>query len=72
MNCKDNNISLNGLLQQYLNVINNKKEKIAKLMKDDDKFWEIRPLSNDMIEYSTQDVIYLPRVYLEMEKEYLN
>lgn len=41
------------------------------MMKDDDEFWERRPLSNDMIEYATQDVVYLPLVYQEMERSYL-
>lgn len=35
-------------------------------MKQDDAFWETRPLDQDMIAYATQDVIYLPRVYQKM------
>ena len=31
-------------------------------------FWEIRPLTNEMIEYATQDVVYLEQVY-ELQKE---
>jgi ribonuclease D len=32
-------------------------------MKNDDEFWERRPLTQDMIDYATQDVCYLPMVY---------
>lgn len=35
-------------------------------------FWEHRPLSQDMIEYATQDVIFLPRVYEKMEKDFFS
>lgn len=48
---------------KYLTVQNNKKKEISALMKDNDEFWESRPLTKDMIEYATQDVIYLPLVY---------
>ena len=52
--------------------MNTKKHEISLLMKDDEEFWERRPLSKDMIEYATQDVVYLPLVYLEMQRLYLN
>ena len=32
-------------------------------MKENDYFWEQRPLSKDMIDYASQDVIYLPSVF---------
>jgi ribonuclease D len=63
VNYKDNNISLNELLQTYLDVTHTKKQEISLKMKDNDEFWEKRPLNSDMIDYATQDVIYLPMVY---------
>lgn len=64
--CKDNNISLNELLKEHINVTNTKKFEISQLMKKDECFWEQRPLTQDMIEYAAQDVIYLPLVYEKM------
>jgi ribonuclease D len=62
-NYKDNNISLHDLLKIYIDVIHTKKQEIQAIMRNDDEFWEWRPLSSDMIEYATQDVISLPLVY---------
>lgn len=53
MNYKDNNISLNDLLQGYLDVNHTKKHEISVKMKENDEFWEIRPLTKDMIDYAT-------------------
>jgi ribonuclease D len=39
-------------------------------MRDNDSFWERRPLNKDMIQYATQDVLYLPQVYQRMQSEY--
>ena len=52
VNYKDNNISLNELLLSYLGVQNTKKQEISMMMKYNDEFWEIRPLSQDMIDYA--------------------
>jgi ribonuclease D len=41
-------------------------------MKEDDSFWETRPLDPGMIDYATQDVIYLPQVYQKMLANYLH
>lgn len=70
MNFKDNNISLHDLLIAYLDVTHTKKYEISLKMKENDEFWEIRPLSKDMIDYASQDVIYLPRVYIKMQNLY--
>ena len=67
VNYKDNNISLNDLLQQYLSVQNTKKREIQVQMKQDQLFWERRPLSQDMMDYATQDVVFLPRVFTAMQ-----
>lgn len=61
---QDSNISLNCLLQRYLNVENSMKSSISTEMKENDQFWEQRPLSHEMIEYASQDVMHLPSVYL--------
>ena len=53
VNYSDNNISLNDLLLKYLNVINSKKKEISNLMRENDEFWEQRPLTKDMIEYAS-------------------
>lgn len=55
---------------KYLSVQNNKKKEISVLMRDNDEFWENRPLNSDMIDYATQDVIYLPLVYQKMERDF--
>ena len=70
VNYQDNNISLNDLLTTYLDVINTKKVEMSYNMKNNDEFWEIRPLTADMIDYATQDVIYLPKVYTKMQNLY--
>jgi exonuclease 3'-5' domain-containing protein 1 len=70
VNCEDNNISLSKLLQHYIDVTHTKKRVIADQMRDNDSFWERRPLNKDMIQYATQDVLYLPQVYQRMQSEY--
>jgi ribonuclease D len=62
-NCRDNNISLSDLLKNYIDVTHTKKHEISAKMRNDDSFWEKRPLTHEMIDYATQDVIYLPLVY---------
>ena len=65
----ENQIGLNTLLQKYLGaeVQNDYKKTISKQMKMDDSFWHtLRPLSEQMLEYAAQDVIFLPRVYEQM------
>ena len=66
----ENQIGLNLLLQKYLgaDVQNTNKNDIAKQMKLDETFWHtLRPLSQQMLEYAAQDVIFLPRVYEQMQ-----
>lgn len=58
-----NNASLNELLRRYLNRINDYKDLIQAEMNKDKNFWEIRPLTSEMIIYASQDVIYLPYLY---------
>lgn len=60
---QDSNIALNSLLQKYLRVENSKKSSISTEMKGNDQFWEQRPLTSEMIEYASQDVMYLPSIY---------
>ena len=37
------------------------------MMKEDETFWhKVRPLTQEMIEYAGQDVIYLQEVYKKM------
>ena len=52
-NYKDNNISLADLLKTYIDVTHTKKHEISAKMKNDDEFWERRPLTQDMIDYAT-------------------
>lgn len=52
-NFKDNNISLADLLKTYIDVVHTKKHEISAKMKNDDGFWERRPLTQDMIDYAT-------------------
>ncbi len=40
------------------------------IMREHDDFWEKRPLTRDMIQYATQDVLYLPQVYQRMQSEF--
>jgi hypothetical protein len=66
----ENQIGLNTLLQKYLGaeVQNTNKKDISKKMKMDETFWHtLRPLSEQMLEYAAQDVIFLPRVYEKMQ-----
>lgn len=58
------------MLQQYIDVTHTKKEEIGQVMKRDDCFWERRPFTKDMIQYATQDVLYLPQVYQRMQSEF--
>ena len=70
-NDNQNQIGLNQLLQRYLGerVQNDKKKSISKQMKNDETFWHTkRPLSQEMLEYAAQDVIFLPQVFEQMEK----
>lgn len=69
-NCRDNNISLSDLLKNYIDVTHTKKHEISAKMRNDDSFWEKRPLTHEMIDYATQDVIYLPLVYQKMHQDY--
>ena len=39
------------------------KTSISTEMTANNKFWEQRPLTSEMIEYASQDVIYLPSIY---------
>lgn len=48
---------------------NAEKKVISKQMKNDETFWHTqRPLSEQMLEYAAQDVIFLPEVYAQMEQ----
>lgn len=58
-----NNASLNQLLQKYLNRSNDFKDIIQTEMQNDKNFWDKRPLTDDMLTYASQDVIYLPYLY---------
>ena len=40
------------------------------IMREHDDFWEKRPFTRDMIQYATQDVLYLPQVYQRMQSEF--
>jgi ribonuclease D len=50
-------------LKKYLNKENAKKAEISGEMTNNLEFWDQRPLSLAMVEYASQDVIYLPNVY---------
>ena len=50
------NMSLNNLLEDYLNKVNDKKDEINTAMQNNEKFWEQRPLTESMIKYAAQDV----------------
>jgi len=60
---KDSNISLNCLLNNYLDAENTMKTAISDEMNVNPEFWHQRPLSDEMIEYASQDVMYLPQMY---------
>lgn len=58
-----NNVGLNELLKRYLNRTNTCKDTIQSKMKDNKYFWDTRPLTEEMIKYAGQDVLYLPYLY---------
>lgn len=58
-----NNVGLNDLLKRYLNKMNTCKDFIQSKMKENKYFWDIRPLTEEMIKYAGQDVLYLPYLY---------
>lgn len=60
---KHNNIGLNELLMNYAGQTNECKEKIQSEMKSNRYFWETRPLTESMLKYASQDVIFLPTIY---------
>jgi len=60
---KDNNVSLNSLLNIYLGTENTMKSEISSEMAEDPSYWEHRPLTPKMIAYASQDVIFLPKVF---------
>ncbi|CAI2367863.1 unnamed protein product [Moneuplotes crassus] len=60
---QDNNISLNNLLKTYMRVENTMKTKVNSCMTSDPEFWYQRPMTHEMLEYASQDVIYLPEMY---------
>jgi len=55
--------SLNDVLSLYLDVQNDQKSAIQTKMKKNPFIWETRPLSDDMIDYAAQDVLYLPLLH---------
>lgn len=57
------NVGLNQLLGRYLNKSNEWKELIQSEMKSDRLFWERRPLTQEMLKYASQDVVFLPYLY---------
>lgn len=59
----DSNISLNCLLEKYLKTQNSMKEKISVEMNMNPELWEQRPLKATMLEYASQDVVYLSSIY---------
>ena len=59
----DYNISLNKLLETYLQKSNTQKDSVSKLMSSNPLYWDKRPLTKTMIEYASQDVVYLPNIY---------
>eukprot|EP00347_Sterkiella_histriomuscorum_P018188 403346454 len=67
---RDQNISLNHLLKEYIQVENDQKETICSYMKKEPGFWWQRPLSQIMQEYAAQDVIFLPSVYGTMMRNF--
>lgn len=58
----ESQVGLNHVLTQYLGAkaTNKNKEQIHSLMKQDEWCWYARPLSQDLLEYAAQDVLYLP------------
>lgn len=59
----DSNIALNSLLKKYLNTENAAKSEISDEMKCNLEFWDQRPLTRVMIDYASEDVAYLPKMY---------
>mmetsp|Transcript_32488 Transcript_32488/g.37037 ORF Transcript_32488/g.37037 Transcript_32488/m.37037 type:complete len:226 (-) Transcript_32488:50-727(-) len=45
------------------------KSEISDEMSANNDFWEQRPLSREMIEYASQDVVYLPSMYAIFKKQ---
>lgn len=58
-----NNVGLNELLKRYLNEANECKDSIQSEMKSNQYFWDKRPLTEEMLQYAAQDVIFLPKLY---------
>lgn len=52
-------ISLNELLKQVLKLENEQQKSLGQKMKDDPNVWFYRPMSEDLIAYAAQDVMYL-------------
>ncbi|CDW90947.1 3-5 exonuclease domain containing protein [Stylonychia lemnae] len=68
---RDQNISLNQLLIEYIDAKNDQKDAVCALMKTDSAFWWKRPLTQSMCQYAAQDVVFLPRVYQAMMKNFI-
>lgn len=60
---ENNSISLNSALKTHLEIYNEYKDCMSKKLRDDITLWEKRPLTDEMINYSIQDVCFLPDLY---------
>eukprot|EP01102_Stenamoeba_stenopodia_P007621 TRINITY_DN213_c0_g1_i1.p1 TRINITY_DN213_c0_g1~~TRINITY_DN213_c0_g1_i1.p1 ORF type:complete len:445 (+),score=112.61 TRINITY_DN213_c0_g1_i1:160-1494(+) len=60
--------ALNTLIKKYAHGATNKfKDIVREEMESCDNYWEKRPLSHNMIQYASQDVIYLPFVWRQID-----
>jgi ribonuclease D len=62
-NTKHSSISLNDLLKEYLNFNHSMKNELHNDMKNDPYFWKKRPITEKMLDYTADDVLYLDKIY---------
>jgi len=61
-------IGLNTLLNKYaFGMTNEFKEKARAEMGEDPNYWEKRPMTDTMIQYASQDVVYLPTLHKQID-----
>jgi len=65
---KESTISLKDLLKKYFEVDKDTNNEVKSLMNSDKAVWSTRPLSESMLKYAVEDVLYLERLYAIFQK----
>jgi ribonuclease D len=56
------------MLKKYLKTENSLKSVVSQAMTFDPEYWYNRPLTQEMIKYAAEDVVYLPKAFYQFSK----